>query len=132
MKISQLEYASKIMNEIKDLDKEIILYEKFAMELAEFDHKVEIKISSKNMEKSEDEKMSCYDDSIERAMFNLYSPFGSFDVRNKYKNMDSLKDNITIKTDEKVAISVPGTLLMVKQHDRAVLINKLKKLNIEI
>lgn len=58
MKISQLEYASKIMNEIKDLDKEIILYEKFAMELAEFDHKVEIKISSKNMEQSEDEKVS--------------------------------------------------------------------------
>lgn len=68
---------------------------------------------------------------MKKCLFRFMFNYINDDIKDKNSH-DSLKDNITIKTDEKVAISVLGTILMVKQHDRSILINKLKKLNIEI
>ena len=133
MKLKELEQASKIIERIKELDMEIMELDKFAMNLASFNHDVEIIVKAKNLEQKKKDKVLDSDGSLCEKPGGLstfsfmLNPFGQGSP--KEKDYDS---KYKTETNDRLGLIVIGTILQIKTEERLSLINNLRTFNVSI
>lgn len=140
MNITKLEKATKIYEQIKILDSQIIQIDKFAMLVAngEIKSSFELKIEDIGKKKEDEEKISFDEDgslikgvpNSSRSIFSAWGfviPFSSNEIKVN-ENEYFLKNELSINA----TMSILGVLLYEKQAQRQLLLNDLEKIGIDI
>lgn len=137
MDIKKFEKATKILEQIKLLDSQIIEIDKFAMMVANGETKSSFQLICEDLEKKEqdDEKVEFDSDGslikgagLEyKSMFELFMP--------RFKTTNPKKDNEVVLKNElsvNVVMSILGILLYDKRNQREILIQNIKNLGVNI
>ena len=134
MKLKELEQASKIIERIKELDMEIMELDKFAMNLAAFNHDVEIIVKAKNLEQKKKDKVLDSDGSLcsgEKPGSSTFMFMVPWDLSKQPKEKDYDSEYKT-ETNDRLGLIVIGTILQIKTEERLSLINNLRTFNVSI
>lgn len=141
MKLEQLERATIIYNDIKELDKEIIAIDKIAMLVAngEIKSTLELKIEDIEKQNEDSQKISIdddgsivrndYDSMYSRMLHSLAMPnFKKGYSEPKKENEHILKNSLS----ENTTLQILGILLGEKQYKRKILLDRLHKFGVLI
>ncbi len=128
LKLNTLDRASKMYKAVQELDEQIIKIEKKAMELANGNFEVICKFTFRNLDSCQDKVKFDADGSLVQSGYRdwmdmIRLPYGS--------KPEEPKDQIEIKIDERIALSMIGTLLHIKQEERKGLVQCIKNLGFE-
>lgn len=140
MKLEQLERATIIYNDIKELDKEIIAIDRIAMLVANGEIKSTLELKIEDIEKQNDDsqKISIDEDGsivrndydiVGRMLYKLAIPnFKKGCAEPKNENEHILKNSLS----ENSTLQILGILLGEKQYKRKILLDRLHKIGVQI
>ena len=131
MDLKQLKIASKLLEKLEAIDKEIIEIDKMALSILNnetkinFDLKVENLSENKDSEQAKDSS-SPLNDLEKRMMMAIQIPTWALSQPEIPKNKNTL--SISDKIDDKLALQILGVILCEKNKERHVLIQKINSI----
>jgi len=139
MNVKDLEKASKLMEQIKALDAEIIKVEKFAVQLANHNHKAEIIFKAENLDDQAKQKV-CFDEdgslmtpgAEHRSRFDMFSSMINGGPRHYSFRCDQSVGTTVLNAQvtETDMLQMLGLLLHIRQEQRRDLIGELKRMGL--
>ena len=136
MNLKQIEKATKIVEELKSLDKSIIELDKMAIKIVNDAKDIKINISCTLPEEDKKENIFDEDGSLKIEPTPTSISWGSIFVYSSTQKVEENKNELSITESltDISALQLIGVLILDKQNKRKELINQLNKLgaNIEL
>ena len=128
MDLKQLKIASKLLEKLEVIDKEIIEIDKIALSILNNETKINFNLKVENLSKNKDSEETKDSSNrllkdLQRMTWPVQIPTWALNQPETLKNQNTL--SISNKIDDKLALQILGVILCEKNKERHVLIQKI-------
>lgn len=128
MDLKQLKIASKLLEKLEVIDKEIIEIDKIALSILNNETKINFNLKVENLSKNKDSEETKDSSNhllkdLQRMTWPVQIPTWALNQPETLKNQNTL--SISNKIDDKLALQILGVILCEKNKERDVLIEKI-------